>query len=150
MAQIATSLSREATPSVVESSTAISRNRAEIGAMVILIAAERHRMAHGRFPDSIEAIDPAFLATQPIDPFSGKPFYFKSDGDGGLIVYSVGHDKNDGGGMKLEPRKFTENGADVGFRLLSVANRARPSKERTLPRDVFQFIPKPDDETPAP
>ena len=110
--------------------------------MVILIAAERHRMAHGTFADRIEDIDPRFLSRKFLDPFSptGAPLQYKSDGEGGVIVYSVSHDRKDNGGEKLGIKKWMNNGNDLGFRLRAVSKRGQPAQRDTLPTDVFQEI----------
>ena len=146
VAQLASSLSRETLPSVAAYNNALIRIRGQLLAMATLLAAERHRLAYGAFPDRIEAIDAKFLPRGLLDPFSGGPLCFKSDGEGGLIVYSVSHDRTDDGGEKLELKKWTQKGFDLGYRLRAPKWRARPPKIATLPEDVFRHDPKAEDE----
>ena len=141
VAQLASNLSREAIPSIGHFSNACIRIRVQCSAMLVLIGAERHRLAHGRFPDRIDTIDPRFVPRSFVDPYSGKPLIYKADGEGGLIVYSVSFDRIDDGGT-LELRKWTNKGIDLGFRLKSVPNRARPPKFATLPENVFVQEPE--------
>lgn len=136
--RIASSLSRETIPSVTAFGNGYLRSRAQIYAMVTLIAAERHRILHGAFPLSVEEIDSSLLPRQFVDPFSGKPLRIKPDSEGGLLVYSVGYDRTDDGGAKLELRRWMTKGSDLGYRLRSPENRKRPSRRDTLPEDVFQ------------
>jgi hypothetical protein len=141
VARIASSLSREAVLSLGSCNHAYLRSRSQLYAMAILLAAERHRRAHGAFPASIEAIDPRFLSRRLIDPYSGGPMRYKSDGEGGLIVYSFSHDRQDNGGV-LKLRNWTAKGSDLGFRLRGVAGRGLPPKVDNLPLDVFHRDPK--------
>jgi len=56
-----------------------------------VIAVERYRLAHGKLPESLDILAPAFLASVPVDPFSGKKMIYvclKS----GFAVCSVGKD----------------------------------------------------------
>ena len=142
VAQLASSLSRETMPTMGASHVAYLRTRAEMFAMITLIAAERHRLVHGDFPGRIEDIDRRFLARRFVDPFSKGPLRYKSDGDGGLIVYSTGADRKDDGGEKRDVRKWPANGQDLGFRLRALKNRGRPPRRDTLPEDVFQELPE--------
>jgi hypothetical protein len=59
----------------------------------------RYHAAHGRYPDSLNTLTPEYLANVPTDPFGqGKPFKYRS-GSGGFLLYSVGPDLRDNGGM---------------------------------------------------
>jgi len=137
MTQVASALSREAVPGLNSFSNACIRSRAHCFAMILLIAAERHRLAHGSFPATLDAIDPRFVPRAFIDPYAGRPMNFKPDGEGGVVVYSISIDRSDDGGKKLGLKTWTQKGFDLGFHLNSVANRARPPKLDTLPEDVF-------------
>ncbi|MBE0711943.1 MAG: hypothetical protein IH583_06125 [Candidatus Aminicenantes bacterium] len=51
----------------------------------------------GAYPESLEALVPNILAEVPIDPFTGKPFVYRREGEG-FIVYSLGSNEKDDGG----------------------------------------------------
>jgi len=62
------------------------------------IALERHRLAHGRHPESLAALVPDFLPEVPLDPCDGKPLRYRLQSDGSPVVWSIGIDGIDEGG----------------------------------------------------
>ena len=64
------------------------------------IALRLYCMKHGAYPDSLDALVPEFLDKLPLDPFSGKPYVYRRDGSG-FVVYSVGHNGVDDGGVEV-------------------------------------------------
>ncbi|HEX2972612.1 MAG TPA: hypothetical protein VHP11_09785 [Tepidisphaeraceae bacterium] len=58
-------------------------------------------MEHGQLPTKLEDLCPAYLSEIPIDPFDGQPMRLKIDGEQ-AVVYSVGPDRKDDGGVKGE------------------------------------------------
>ena len=64
----------------------------------IAIALERHRLAHGNFPETLDALAPQFMQKIPHDVIGGQPLkYHRTDG-GQFILYSVGWNETDDGG----------------------------------------------------
>lgn len=63
------------------------------------IAAERHRLRHGAYPETVGAIDPAVLPFDPVDLHTGLPMSYRLTASGPLI-YSSGPDRDDDGGVK--------------------------------------------------
>jgi len=59
---------------------------------------ERYRLAHGRYPESLDALVPAFLPKPLPDPMSGQPFHYRPTDDGWFLLYSVGENGRDDGG----------------------------------------------------
>ncbi len=71
-----------------------------IARMLGCVAAIRlHKQRTGRYPTSLEALKLGDLA---IDPFTGKPFIYKVDPRKGFLIYSVGVNKTDDGGIVAE------------------------------------------------
>lgn len=71
-------------------------------------AIERFRLAHaGRLPEHLDELVPAFLPSVLEDPMDGKPLKFRRL-DKGYVVYSVGEDDKDDGGV--EPANRPKNG----------------------------------------
>ncbi len=69
----------------------------------ISLALELHRSNHARYPDTLDALVPEFLPELPPDPFTGEPFVYRRRADGqGFIVYSVGENLTDDGGVEDE------------------------------------------------
>ncbi len=132
--------------SIVPAGRATFRITGQLRSGVVLVAAERHRQAHGDLPGTIEAIDPKFLPRRPIDPFDGRPIKLRAFEDG-VSVYSVGRDGIDDGGTfgRLSER---DPGYDIGSRLWKVEQRRQPPPLPELPDDVFQQIPDEEGERP--
>jgi hypothetical protein len=114
-------------PAVVFVDPVFARYETELGAMAILLAAERHRLRTGDWPASIDAIDPAILASAPRDPFTGDAFLMLRQ-DGQLRVYSPGPDLEDDGGAFDTPPRMPGDGPgpdDIGVRAWDVPFRPR-------------------------
>lgn len=65
---------------------------------VIALALERHRLARGNCPESLDALSPGLLTAVPVDPVTHKPFHYRRTEDGRFLLYSVGLDGKDDGG----------------------------------------------------
>jgi len=62
------------------------------------IALELCHSEKGEYPDSLNALAPEFLGEVPPDPYTGKPLRYVKE-DKGFVVYSVGPNLSDDGGM---------------------------------------------------
>ena len=62
------------------------------------IALHRHRLMHGKFPESLGALVPEFLAEVPRDFMDGQPLRYQLQPDGQFRLWSVGEDFKDDGG----------------------------------------------------
>jgi len=72
--------------------------------VVTAIALKRYQLQHGMWPETLDALLPAYLSEVPIDPMSGKPLRYHANTDGTYLLYSVGENgKDDGGNAALEP-----------------------------------------------
>ncbi len=88
----------------------INRRDADVAVARLLgcVAAIRlHKQRTGRYPDSLEALN---LGELTIDPFTGKPFIYKVDPRKGVLIYSVGVNKRDDGGIVAERDWYGEQG----------------------------------------
>jgi len=113
-------------PSQVSMARNWVRDAALRRALVALIACDRYRVAHGRWPESLEALVPAYLDAVPDDPFGDGPLGYGPLAGGGVMVWSVGADGVDDGGdlRKLEPDAgVRRQAADIGFVLLDPERR---------------------------
>lgn len=66
--------------------------------VLVAIALELHRRRTGSFPGSLSELAPALLPGVPVDQFSGAPLGYVLR-DGRPVVYSVGVDRVDNGGV---------------------------------------------------
>jgi hypothetical protein len=64
----------------------------------VAIALERYRMAHGKYPDSLDPLEPQFITQLPHDIINGQPLHYQRTANGQFILYSVGWNENDDGG----------------------------------------------------
>jgi hypothetical protein len=97
------------------------RMRALRSAASTALAVERYRLAHGRWPDSLEQLVPEYLTAVPTDPFLDMPLRYRRE-TGGVVVYSVGPDDQDDGGRR-DPDNPTGRGSDLGFYLRDPSQR---------------------------
>ena len=63
------------------------------------IALERYRLAHGEYPESLDALAPKFIAKIPHDVINGQPLKYHRADDDQFILYSVGWNETDDGGQ---------------------------------------------------
>jgi hypothetical protein len=63
------------------------------------IALERYRLAHAEFPESLDALAPQFIAQVPHDVIGGGPLKYRRTTDGQFVLYSVGWNETDDGGV---------------------------------------------------
>ena len=112
-------------PALGMSGLAHARYEAQLGATAMLLAAERHRIAHGEWPETIDAIDPSILDETPADPFSGDP-YLMERAEGRLLIHSIGPNARDDHGA-FDPKRWSIDGPDdVGAIGWDVPRRRRP------------------------
>ena len=64
----------------------------------VACALERHRLAHGQFPENLAALAPLFIAQLPHDVINGQPLKYRRTDDDSFILYSVGWNETDDGG----------------------------------------------------
>jgi hypothetical protein len=63
------------------------------------IALERHRLAHGEFPESLDSLAPQLIAQVPHDVFGGQSLHYRRTDDGQFVLYSIGPNEKDDGGV---------------------------------------------------
>jgi energy-coupling factor transporter transmembrane protein EcfT len=85
-------------PALGTSAKKIARTQSSVDLARVAIALERHRLAHGEFPESLEALAPQFITKVPHDIINGQPLHYRRTDDGQFILYSVGWNERDDGG----------------------------------------------------
>ena len=65
----------------------------------IACALERYRLANGHFPEALAALAPRFISPLPDDVLTGEPYKYRLRDDGQFVLYSVGWDEKDDGGV---------------------------------------------------
>jgi hypothetical protein len=62
-------------------------------------ALERYRLANDQFPESLDALVPRFMSALPNDVITGEPYKYRRTPDGQFVLYSVGWNEKDDGGV---------------------------------------------------
>jgi hypothetical protein len=101
------------------------RGQAKLRCAITALAAERYRVQHQAWPDSLAALVPAEMKTGLLDPYDDQPLRLKRMPDG-LVIYSVGQNRVDDGGAVTA--KGQEAPLDTGFRLWDVRSRRQPAE----------------------
>ena len=86
-------------PALVRAIEGQAQHEASIDLARIAIALERHYLETGDYPESLDALAPAFDGALPSDPFSGGNFIYHP-GESAYLLYSVGIDLDDDGGSE--------------------------------------------------
>ncbi len=76
-------------------------------------ALERYRLAHGEYPETLDALAPQFIERLPRDIIGGQPLRYHRTDDGKFVLYSVGWNETDEGGqvaLKKNGAEDRENG----------------------------------------
>jgi len=68
------------------------------------VAIERYRLSNGRLPETLAELVPAYLDAVPKDPFDGQDIRYIKRGVG-FVVYSIGEDESDDGGVEKQRRR---------------------------------------------
>jgi hypothetical protein len=73
---------------------------ANLRATRIVLAVVMFKRDEGRLPQRLDELVPKYLTSVPDDPFDRKPMKYRLDDDGSWVVYSVGYDGKDDGGIQ--------------------------------------------------
>ena len=86
-------------PAIEKSSEKFVRAQSVVDLARTAIALERCRLAHGSFPESLDALAPQFIASVPHDVIGGGPLKYRREADGTFTLYSIGWNEKDDGGV---------------------------------------------------
>jgi hypothetical protein len=65
----------------------------------IVCALERYHLAHGNYPETLDALTPQFMEKIPLDLIGGQPLHYRRTDDGKFLLYSVGWNETDDSGL---------------------------------------------------
>jgi len=86
---------------------------ADLRATRIFLAVVMFKRDEGRLPQKLDELTPKYLDNIPDDPFDGKQMKYRLNPDGTWVVYSVGIDGKDDGGV--EDSKLGRGKPDLTF-----------------------------------
>jgi len=87
-----------AVPAIGATILKVSRIQTEVDLATIACALERFHLAHGNYPDTLDALMPQFIGKLPHDVINGQPLHYRLEPNGQFVLYSVGLDEKDDGG----------------------------------------------------
>jgi hypothetical protein len=85
-------------PAVLQTSIAETRAAARERLLLAGFALAAYQRTGGEYPESLAALVPDVLSDVPVDPWSGRELVYRRTEDG-YVVYSVGDNLSDDGGM---------------------------------------------------
>jgi hypothetical protein len=94
-----------AMPNFIKAIQTFARNQTSANEAAVACALERHRLARGEYPETLDALTPQFIAKLPHDAIGHSLKYRRTD-DGKFLLYSVGWNETDDGGKAA----FDQNG----------------------------------------
>jgi hypothetical protein len=89
-----------AIPNFTKAYQSTAHNQTQLHQALIACALERYHLAHGEYPENLAALAPQFMATIPHDVIGGQPPHYRRAADGTFLLYSVGWNGRDGGGVR--------------------------------------------------
>lgn len=87
-----------------------AHNQTMVNEAQIACALERYHLAHGEYPETLDALTPQFIGKLPHDIIGGQPLKYQRKADGKFLLYSIGWDEKDDDGMDYSLFK-----SDKGF-----------------------------------
>lgn len=73
--------------------------------LITAIALERFRAKSGSYPTTLASLSPEFIPMPVMDFINGEPLHYQLTGDGNYLLYSVGLDGVDNGGIMANPEQ---------------------------------------------
>lgn len=86
-------------PNFVKAIQTFARNQTSANEAAVACALERYRLAHGEYPETLDALAPQFIEKIPHDIIGGKPLHYRRMDDGKFLLYSVGWNETDDSGQ---------------------------------------------------
>ena len=86
-------------PALKYSALKFARAQSGVDLARIACALERYHLARGIYPEKLNELSPQFIKSIPYDVTVGQPLHYHRTEDGRFMLYSVGWNKKDDGGV---------------------------------------------------
>jgi hypothetical protein len=94
-------------PAIGSTVRKIAAIQASIDLGRVACALERYHLAHGEYPETLDALSPQFIEKTPHDIINGQPLHYRLKANDQFVLYSVGWNETDDGGQVV----LTKNGS---------------------------------------
>jgi hypothetical protein len=94
-----TVMAKMLSPALARAESRAARSQTMNYLTITVCALERHRLAQGAYPEKLEQLVPKFMSKPLLDPMNAQPFHYRRTDDGWFLLYSVGEDGKDDGGV---------------------------------------------------
>lgn len=101
-------LATVAIPNFTKAIETLAANQTLANQAQIACALHRYHLAHGEYPESLDALVPQFITKLPHDVIDGRPLHYHRTKDGKFLLYSIGWNQTDDGGTAA----FKKDGSD--------------------------------------
>jgi tetratricopeptide (TPR) repeat protein len=101
-------------PAMANTSRKCAREQISVDLARAAIALERYRLVHGEFPASLDMLEPQFISAVPHDVIGGQPLKYHREPGGQFVLYSIGWNEADDGGVTYIPPGGTLPNFDKG------------------------------------
>lgn len=128
-------IARLATPGLSGFSRKLLRCETALRLAETACALERHRLAHGSYPDALKELVGPFLTDVPLDPVNHLPLHYQKSADGWFRLYSIAADERDDQGRP----EGTQPGGDWVWPTPVPTTIQDCSKEASCPAGVRCF-----------
>ena len=86
-------------PALGKATERLAHEQNSVNMACIAVALERYHLAHGDYPESLDALAPQFIAKLPHDIINGQPLNYRRTAGGQFVLYSVGWNEKDDDGV---------------------------------------------------
>jgi hypothetical protein len=95
-------------PNISKATQRTAYNQTEVNEAQVACALERYRLAHGEYPETLDALVPQFIEILPHDVIGGHPLNYRRADRQKFVLYSVGWNETDDGGVPETPDDLTK------------------------------------------
>jgi hypothetical protein len=79
----------------------------------VACALERFRLTHGEYPETLDPLSPQFIDKLPYDIIDGQPLHYRRTDDAQFLLYSVGWNGTDEGGITVRSEYLWDRFRDL-------------------------------------
>ncbi|MDB6125000.1 MAG: hypothetical protein JWQ71_3993 [Pedosphaera sp.] len=102
-------LAQQLLPAISKATMKMAHAQSTADEAALACALERYRLAHHQLPASLDELKPQFITQIPSDVFSGEPIKYRRIDETHFVLYSIGWNQKDDGGVTAMSKGSTPN-----------------------------------------